>query len=862
MKTSLRTPFLRLSPLAGAALMAVTLSGNAAFVRNPSFEANYNPTWPHYGQPGGAGADGITDWNGTGNYGINDHSLDAGGPFYDNGASPDRNRAMFKQQQGDLSQDITGLTPGNLYWIQFYYNKRAGGSAGTVLDLTTKFGGQNLDMITGIQPAGNAGTFVNAFYARSVPFVPESDSGTLTFSWANVGDASGLLDAVTIVERSTNDIVVMNPSFEASGALPDVGPIANIAGWVSAGVVGVDAVGGAYANNGAIPDQDLAAFIQGPGSLSQTIRNLVAGTRYDLTFTYNAATGSSPHLQAKTGGTVIWEGDVTPVGGSSAFTTRTVSFTPATDVLVLSFEQTKAGTDVVLIDNVRLLGAASIPLPPMEITPGKAEIAPGQTVTVSVKVPSEKLAKGPADIILASTDPKILGIVGADTNGAITLHFEQAGATTKTVDAVGIRRGTANVNVTESAGLVVPNGVLISVVESFIRNPSFEAETAPSGVGYGTILSWTATGGSGVNKSDQPFAGNSGPIPDRFQVAFLQGSGSLSQPVAGLSAGATYALQFRYSLRDNPDPSGPAIDLAVRFGGQTLANIPGIIPLSQSGATAYYYTNIFFTPTNAGGVLEFVTSNPKGDATLLLDAVNIVRRSVTEVALQNPSFEASGSMALYNDGPTSGWETSNSGRGTDSDGPFADNGLVPDQDQAFFVQGGGFVQQVVSGLTPGAKYTFVYSVNARGCCPAVDVVTHYVVLAGTPGSPATIFDEDVVPAGAGRPYQRRAVVFTADNPDQVLRIEHAPTGDKTLLLDNIRLLPGEIASPPALAIGQQPNGSLWISWPGTTGNYVLESAPNFDGGWSADPVAVTTQGSSRVAIIAPGATPKYYRLAL
>ncbi|HEU0038009.1 MAG TPA: hypothetical protein VFR76_01930, partial [Verrucomicrobiae bacterium] len=111
------------------------------------------------------------------------------------------------------------------------------------------------------------------------------------------------------------------------------------------------------------------------------------------------------------------------------------------------------------------------------------------------------------------------------------------------------------------------------------------------------------------NNIDQPFAANSGPIPDRLQVAFVQGVGSLSQQIVGLTPGASYWLQFRYSLRDNPDPAGPAADLTVKFGGMPVATIAPIIP---PGLVPYYFTNVVFVPTNAAGTLEFATSNPKG----------------------------------------------------------------------------------------------------------------------------------------------------------------------------------------------------------------------------------------------------------
>src|SRR6266536_1849326 len=112
----------------------------AAFVLNPSFESNWNTANPHYGS--------IDSW--TGGNGVNDRSLDRGGPFHDNGLTPDGNRVAFKQQTGDLSQGITGLTVGQLYWIQFYYNTRGDVLSGTC-DITTRFAGTDLDSVTGIQ---------------------------------------------------------------------------------------------------------------------------------------------------------------------------------------------------------------------------------------------------------------------------------------------------------------------------------------------------------------------------------------------------------------------------------------------------------------------------------------------------------------------------------------------------------------------------------------------------------------------------------------------------------------------------------------------------------------------------------------
>jgi hypothetical protein len=659
---------------------------------------------------------------------------------------------------------------------------------------------------------------------------------------------------------------VMNPSFEASGTLPEVGQITTaIAGWEGTGVFGVDTAGGMYADNGTFPDQDLVGFIEGPGSLTQTIRGVVPGTQYTLRFFCNARSGNTPRLEVKADDAVLFNGEVTAVGGAEPFQLKEFTFTPSSDTVVLSFAQTKEGTDALLLDDVRLVGQSAVVLPPLQVAPARGVIAPGQSLTVTVTVPTEKLVLGPADIAVSSSDANILRLTGADTNGVVVLHYLKDGATAQTVEAVGVRRGMASVNITGSAGLEVPNNVLVSVVESFVRNPSFEAEQAPAGAGYGSILAWNTTGGAGINNINQPFAANSGPIPDRVQVAFIQGVGSLSQEVTGLTPGASYWLQFRYALRDFADPAGPATDLNVTLGGQPIVSIANIVPLSQSGAEAYYGTNVLFTPTNASALLQFSTVNPQGDASLLLDAVTITRREAEDLVLENPSFEASGAMDLYIEGPNmapvNGWTIAGGGRGTASGGPFADNGTMSDQDQVLFLQGATSASQVVSGFTPGRPYTLVYSVNARGCCGDPPIITHYVVLVGMPGAAAPVFEEDIAPVGGTASYYRRYVVFTPDVTDVEIRFEHVPIGDKSLLLDNIRIIDGQVGEPPTPSIALV-DGTVPVTWPEAAVGYILQSAPTPAGPWTRDPAPVSVAGGQKTANVQPTQAARFFRLSL
>src|SRR5262245_28003164 len=294
MKWILRAPIMVVS---GVLLVSFPRLCSASLIQNPSFESNYNDTFPHYGS--------IDSW--VGGSGVNEDV----GPFHNPGTPiPDRTRVAFVQGSGNLSQEIAGLTAGKQYWIQFFYDAR--NCCGGTIDLVTKFAETELDRINNVRPATLSS---KPYYTRNVPFVAALETGTLTFTTIASGDATVLLDGVTIVERDTNNVVMINPSFEASGILPALGPTTGIAGWIGAGTFGVDAASGGagLADNGVIPDQDLVGFIQGPGSLSQTVANLAVGKPYQLTVAYNAKSGTAPHIRIKVDDTELFEADVAQV---------------------------------------------------------------------------------------------------------------------------------------------------------------------------------------------------------------------------------------------------------------------------------------------------------------------------------------------------------------------------------------------------------------------------------------------------------------------------------------------------------------------------------------------------------------------
>ncbi len=823
--------------LVGAAqpLIAATL------ITNPSFESNYNPTFPGYGP--------IDGW--SGGSGVNEGT----GPFHNGGTPiPDRSRVAFLQGSSTLKQTISGLTPGEVYWIQFDYDAR--GCCGGTIDVITRFGSADLDRIVNIKPASGGKTYLS----RSVSFIPDADTGDLIFATAASGDATALIDGVTIVQRSDKDIVVFNPSFEASGAAPEgesgvIAP-AGISGWVGEGTYGADVSGvGSFADNGTNPDQDSVGFIQGVGALSQVINNLSAGTKYDLSFSVNARSGNTPHLKVSVDGTAALEADIAAVGAAD-YARKTVSFTPAGTSAEIRFEQTVDGDQTLLLDDVRIIGTVIKPLDPSRFDPTGVELSPGLSATFTLTVDPRLIESAPASFIIRVADKGVAQLVGAADDGSLTIHFDQKGSPVKSFTAQANGRGVVRVEVVDDAHQSFANDVTINVVTSFVRNPSFEASSVGAAPGYSEIASWTGDATTGLNKADGPFHDN-GSIPDRLQVAFLQGTTKLRQDVHGLEAGKNYWLQFAYNARDCC--AGGSIDLAVNWDGVEITKITGV---TASGAGANYPIHqVAFIPIHSGGVLEFA-SKAVGDATVLIDAVSIVQRNVDEIVILNPSFEAEGSpvgVGYLQPSKIAGWNaTGGYGVNITGVGPFSDNGTAPDQDRVFLLQGNGSsISQTIGGLSLGQPYTLLVALNARNCCG--NEATGYRI---TLGADVVAEADDFRPVGGKKPYRIVRAVFSAADESLDLKITHtSAAGDHTLLVDSVRILPGDVPPPVTFGFTNPGDGTIRITWTTfDTDGLVLQSAPTLSGPWADVATAPVVDGDDNAVIESASDAARYYRL--
>ena len=787
-----------------ARTLLVTILGAAApplwaqnaFVLNPSFENNYAGP--------GNNAQSITPdgWSTSGAWGVDQ----AGDAFYNSGTLiPDRDRIAYVWHDGTLSQEISGLTPGKQYWLQFWYQGR--NCCGGTMSVQVSFDGSPIGAISGVERVTGAFEFVN------LAFTPTNDTGTVAITTTVVGDASANFDGVNIVQRDPGNVVLMNPSFEASGpptattaTLPaaDSGEIikpALLAGWQwdtnQSGTYGISLAGGVYADNGAIPDQDLVGFIAGPGSLSQTVSNLVVNTAYKLSFAYNSqsAGAANAHLQVIVSGAALDDENVAPVGGSNPYHTKTVTFTPTNGTVAISFAQINPN-GTLLLDDVRLVGQVASQSP-LTISPSALLLAGTQLGQFQVTVPASFLASSSADINITSGGPTVFEIVGADTNGVLALHFAQGATNVQTFQVVGVGNRSASLGVSATTGLEVVGLPTVEVFTSFVLNPSFEY----SGPGVTPIPAWS--GGAVVEDASGPDLDN-GIIPDQAQAAVLQGSNSLRQQIYAFSPGENYWLQFRYNASESDSQGGAyGIDLKVKLGGGLLAGITNIVPAGFSlGDVPFYFTNIVFVPTNVSELLEFDTtpSVPGTTPALLLDAVSMVQRDADEVVIENPSFEASGEP--YS-GRMAGWSVTGGYTLNYYPGDnVADNGLTPDQSEVLALWHGCTASNMISGLIVGQAYTLSYGVNQRICCGGAS--TCDVGFGDIP----LLLGQPVTPVGDDNPYLTQYLTFTNDAPSNVLGfVTYNVGGDASIMLDNIKLVPGLRVPPQVLSQSPAPGES-------------------------------------------------------
>ena len=146
------------------------------------------------------------------------------------------------------------------------------------------------------------------------------------------------------------------------------------------------------------------------------------------------------------------------------------------------------------------------------------------------------------------------------------------------------------------------------VVEQVVVGASY-FQYAPTG------SPWAFTGGAGVSGNKSGFTSGNPPAPQGVQVAFLQGTGSFTQNVAGWAAGS-YVLTFKATQRGNFGVSKQ--NLEVLIDGKVVGTFTPSSPSYQT------YSTVVFTVIAGAHTITFQgLDSAGGDNTAFIDDVSI-----------------------------------------------------------------------------------------------------------------------------------------------------------------------------------------------------------------------------------------------
>ncbi|RYD28753.1 MAG: hypothetical protein EOP87_19240, partial [Verrucomicrobiaceae bacterium] len=274
------------------------------------------------------------------------------------------------------------------------------------------------------------------------------------------------------------------------------------------------------------------------------------------------------------------------------------------------------------------------------------------------------------------------------------------------VSAVNASGESGNSGEASGTPALVPNG-------GFESPATATFEYNPVGNPW-TFSTQSGSNGSGVARNGSLFSASNPVAPEGVQVAFLQGTGSISRTLTGLTTGVSYDVVFSAAQR----VSGSSWNVngqtwKVTRDGVTIGTYaPGQV---ATGYTGYHAT---FTATAASHVLAFAGTNTRtGDNTVFIDDVRVSRSSAT--SLSNGGFETPATTTFtYNPTDTAwtfGSQSGSNGSGVARNGSIftANNPAAPEGVQVGFIQGTRSITRTLNGLLPGTRYNLLFSSAQR-----------------------------------------------------------------------------------------------------------------------------------------------------
>jgi hypothetical protein len=620
-------------------------------------------------------APGDSPWRFSGAAGLagNGSALVAGVP-----SAPDGSQVAFLQGNGSVSQTVQ-LGAGS-YSISFQAMQSTASAQAGYLEIQVLLDGSQVGLIT--PSTAQYGSY------QTPDFTAKAGTHTIQFVALNPlgGQNTAFIDAVTMPEGN----MINDDSFEVPQVPMNTFRYApNGSAWQFTGSAGVTSDESAFTNsNPNAPDGTQSAFLQGKGSISQSVY-LFGGT-YSLAFdAAQRADASQAHAQEievlVDGNAVGW---VTPVGiGYRSYETPGFTVLPGTHTIELAGVAPSGGDCTAFVDVATLTPEANaisdgsfeapgLPAQSYQADPngspwqfsGTAGVSGNNTAFTSAN-PNAPNGSQVAylqgtgsvnQIIYLDAGSYSISYLAAQRANSYQTHPQQievlvgsipAGASTApnmTVVGTATPVGgtyrlcqTANFTVPagaysiELAGMNAGKGstalidqVAIAPVVDAISDGSFEAMgLAANTYQYRPDGSpWQFGGSAGVSGNGSAFTASNPSAPDGSQVAFLQGTGSISQSVY-LDAG-TYNLSFLAAQRggsSQKDSQGIEVLLgSTPPGSSTPGNLSPLVSFTPT-STLYTSCQTSFTITTAGTyTIEFLGLDLSGkDSTALLDSVQI-----------------------------------------------------------------------------------------------------------------------------------------------------------------------------------------------------------------------------------------------
>ncbi|MGA7498407.1 MAG: MBG domain-containing protein, partial [Isosphaeraceae bacterium] len=218
------------------------------------------------------------------------------------------------------------------------------------------------------------------------------------------------------------------------------------------------------------------------------------------------------------------------------------------------------------------------------------------------------------------------GLVNGDTSASFTGSLATTATSSSNVGSYAITQGTLAATGNYTIGTFNPAAPTVG-------DAGFETPSVGNGYQYdppGTA--WTFSGsspsGSGVAGNNSAFTSGNPAAPQGTQVAFLQEHGTITQSVAGWSAG-TYTISFYAAQRAN-------------YGVQNFeVLVDGSVVGTFTPTTTTYltYSTSPFTVAAGPHTIEFFgLDTAGGDHTVFLDAVSVASSNVLTVNPATPTI--------------------------------------------------------------------------------------------------------------------------------------------------------------------------------------------------------------------------------